>query len=281
MADNTLLITGIPRSGTTLVVKLLNEIPDLVALNEPMPVMEMAGLTESGLFRWMNLHVDRYRNQLVVNGKAETKHIDGIFTDNSFDEALNEQGLRPSKASSGLVDVTKPLTDQFTLAIKHNGAFTAHAHFLTRKYQCFAVVRNPLSVILSWQTVDIPVNFGRMPVAEAIDPELHSALNRIGNNLERQIFIINWFFDRFHRFFSSENIIRYETLVSVGGSALGMITPNAGLITTRMSSRNTSKLYKTELIDETTEKLLKTGGPFTRFYSAADIEAIYTEYIQK
>jgi hypothetical protein len=32
----TVLITGTPRSGTTLVCHLLNQLPDTVALNEPM-----------------------------------------------------------------------------------------------------------------------------------------------------------------------------------------------------------------------------------------------------
>ena len=37
------LITGTPRSGTTLVCSLLNKLPDIVALHEPMNVFDFVG----------------------------------------------------------------------------------------------------------------------------------------------------------------------------------------------------------------------------------------------
>jgi hypothetical protein len=46
MNDNNILITGTPRSGTTLPCHLLNELPDTVALHEPMKVKEFSGLTD-------------------------------------------------------------------------------------------------------------------------------------------------------------------------------------------------------------------------------------------
>lgn len=36
MNDNDIILTGVPRSGTTLACLLLSKLPDVVALNEPM-----------------------------------------------------------------------------------------------------------------------------------------------------------------------------------------------------------------------------------------------------
>ena len=43
MNGRNVILAGIPRSGTTLVVRLLNELPDAVALHEPMQVSKLPG----------------------------------------------------------------------------------------------------------------------------------------------------------------------------------------------------------------------------------------------
>jgi hypothetical protein len=272
-----ILVTGLPRSGTTLVVKLLNEIPNVVALNEPMPVSEMVGLNEAELFQWIDQYTERVRSLLIAEGKAETKHINGLFVDNTFRESLNELGLRPTHATHGLVDINRALSNQFTLAIKHNGSFTAVAHYLVQRYRCFAITRNPLALLLSWQTVDIPINYGRMPVAEAIDPDLHASLNKIKDSLDRQIYILNWFFDRFHKYFPKENILSYESLTSIGGSYLEMITPGAFSISSPLRSKNANQLYKKEFSSVVSKRLLDAGGAFTQFYDFSEIELLREE----
>ena len=40
----------------------------------------------------------------------------------------------------------------------HPAAFTAAAAALQTRYTLFAVIRHPLSVLASWQTVDLPVH---------------------------------------------------------------------------------------------------------------------------
>jgi hypothetical protein len=272
-----ILITGLPRSGTTLVVKLLNEIPNVVALNEPMPVNELVGLNEGELFQWIDQYTERARTLLIAEGRAETKHIKGLFVDNSCGPLLNEISLRLSQVSHGLVDVNKTISNQFILAIKHPGAFTALSHHLVQRYKCFAMMRNPLAILLSWQSVNMPVNYGRIPIAEAIDRDLHANLNKITDNLDRQIYILNWFFERFHKYFLKENIIKYERLISIGGSYLEMITPGADAISSPLASKNANQLYKKEFSSVASERLLNTGGAFTQFYDSAEIELLCAE----
>jgi len=272
-----ILITGLPRSGTTLVVKLLNEIPNVVALNEPMPASEMVGLNEAELYQWIDQYTERTRALLIAEGRAETKHINGLFADNSCGPLMNEKSLRLSLVTHGLVDVKKTFSNQFMLAIKHPGAFTALAHHLVQRYRCFAVMRNPLAILLSWQSVNMPINSGRVPIAEAIDLDLHAGLNKIKDNLDRQIYILNWFFERFHKYFSKENIIKYESLISIGGSYLEMITPGADAISSPLTSKNANQLYKKDFSSEASERLLNTGGAFTEFYDCAEIELLCAE----
>ena len=42
------LVTGTPRSGTTLICSLVNKLPDTVALHEPMNVWEFADCRDGG-----------------------------------------------------------------------------------------------------------------------------------------------------------------------------------------------------------------------------------------
>jgi len=44
-----ILITGLPRSGTTLTCHLLNKLPNSVALHEPLSPDTLKGLDEAGL----------------------------------------------------------------------------------------------------------------------------------------------------------------------------------------------------------------------------------------
>jgi hypothetical protein len=275
--NNPVLLTGLPRSGTTLAVKLLNDIPNVVALNEPMPVREMAGLTQSELHNWIDQYTTKAVALLLSEGKAQTKHNGGDFIDNSFNTTTDEQGLRSSQVRRGLINITKQLNSEFTLAIKHNGAFAAAAHHLVDRYRCFAIIRNPLSVLLSWQTVNIPVNRGRMPVAEAIDSSLSRSLDEISDTLGRQIYIVNWFFDRFSRYFDRDNILKYEDIISTGGGCLNKIMPEATVANNQLISRNTNEIYNKEMTNIIAEKLISNGGSLRHFYDVASIRLIQSE----
>ena len=81
-------------------------------------------------------------------------------------------------------------------------------------------MRNPLSVLASWQTVDLPVHRGRIPAGEELDRDLHRVLEREPEVLGRQLIVLDWFFGRFHAHLNHQDIIRYEDVVESGGVAL-------------------------------------------------------------
>src|SRR5437588_10395956 len=139
------LITGPPRSGTTLVCSLLNKLPDVVALHEPMNVWDFAQCRDSGAVADMiKDFCAETRKSLQENGYAISKHIAGTIPDNVATDQVNRSGTRLRKREHGRVQIDKSLSQNFTLAIKHPGAFSALLKILVNHFECFAIVRNPL-----------------------------------------------------------------------------------------------------------------------------------------
>jgi hypothetical protein len=213
----TTLITGIPRSGTTLVCSCLNTLPNCVALAEPMTpprhgdigravdeIVSFASATRSGI---------------LANGTAAAKTVDGTNTDNFFDEPAAGGEARRHVSSTSTIRIQKPLSRDFRLFIKHPALFTALAEPLARAFPLFAVVRHPLAALASWQSVSLPVSEGQMPVAEAFSPELRKNLAGIGDRLGRQVALVRWMFDCY-RCLPKQNVVPYESIVRSPSAAL-------------------------------------------------------------
>ena len=145
---------------------------------------------------------------------------------------------------------------------------------MTESFPCLVLVRNPLSVLASWQTVDLPVHRGRIPAGEELDGELHRALEREPDVLGRQLIVLDWFFGRFHAYLDPANILRYEDVVESGGRALFRRLGHAGVRRVELRSRNDSALYDENVIDALLARLLDTGGHWTRFYRREACERV-------
>ena len=147
------------------------------------------------------------------------------------------------------------------MLVKHNALFAALLPRLAVSFPLLALVRNPLSVLASWQTVDLPIHQGRIPVGERFDPELCRALDREPEPLRRQIVVLNWFFARYRAHLPPEHVIRYEELIGSGGLALFRLLGHAGAEPVTLKSRNDSALYDKAMIGTLLEALLESGGP--------------------
>ena len=137
-----------------------------------------------------------------------------------------------------------------------------------------AVVRNPLALLASWQTVDLPIHRGRIPGGEQIDRELRHALEQEAEVLRRQVVVLNWFFAKFQAHVPPQNVIRYEDLVASGGLALFRPLGHARARPVALENRNGNALYGKAAIDTLLEALLESGGMWTRFYRPADCTAV-------
>ena len=266
-------LTGVPRSGTTLCCRLLGEAVQTVALFEPMDVQRLPHQDRAAALDQVEAFFAMSRRSLVTSGRAFSNQIGGSVPDNPFGQQRDSQGRRMREAVLGEIVVDKPLGDDFTLVVKHNAAFTALLPELAQGMEAFAVVRNPLAVLASWHSVDLPVSHGRLPAGERLDVELSSLLDSLDDVLERQIAILDWFFERYATALPRERVMAYEAVIHSGGEELALAT---GLPVPRMplTGRNASKLYDSALAWHLAERLLARGGGWHAFYCDAEIEAL-------
>lgn len=217
-----ILVTGMPRSGTTLLTSLLNAQPNTIALAEPIPLDSQGGrlraVEEIGSF------MRSVRKSALSHGRVPTKHVNGRITDN-FAEPPNADGrLRQVLAQTGELHFEKPLSDEFTLVVKHPAEFTALADLLVHQFKLYALVRDPIAVLAAWQTVNMPVNRGHMPMMECFAPGLGHRLEGITHTLGRQVALIEFQLSTYSKLPPAQ-ILRYEDMIADPKKTLAALCP--------------------------------------------------------
>jgi hypothetical protein len=275
-----IVLTGLPRSGTTLACHLLNRLPNTVALLEPMEPDRFVGLlpdhgaVANAMERWFR----KARRRALKEGEVVTRHVGGEIPDNPFEASRPGKELRKWLASKGKIEVGKDLERDFFLVVKDPPMFTALLPILAQRFPTFAVVRNPLAVLASWNSVDIPARQGRVPKAESYDPELVSRITAIEGRSERQICLLDWWCERFERFLPADRIVRYEDIVASGGRALAAIVPAAQGLDEPLLGRNTNEGYDRKDVAEIGKRLLKSNGAYWRFYTRESVEELLARF---
>jgi hypothetical protein len=248
-------ITGLPRSGTTLTCSLLNRLPDAIALHEPMKV-----------------------NAFSKYGSLD-KLCDVIaqFFVQTRDAIENGNPIVAKRAQVGRVarTVKRQLQKPFTLCLKHPAAFSALLPNLTSRFRCVATIRNPLSTLGSWNRMTMmAVHDGHSPAAEKLDAGIAQPLSRLADKFDRQIFLLNWYFEQYQRWLPADHIVRYEDVVATGGKCLRVVTASAAQLNQPMKNQNRKSRYGEALMRQLGEKLLQTDGAYWAFYSKASVEAV-------
>ena len=262
------ILTGIARSGTTLACTLLNRLPDTVALHEPMSPRMLVGLPmPDGVNDRVAAFFASQRRSLLTRGEANSRVVDGRIPDNPYAATPGPNGLRASTVREGIVRFEKPLSATCRVVIKHPSCFTALLGTLVNRFPCHAIVRNPLAILLSWQTTEANWNAGRQPAAEAFDDDLRRRLDAEPDRLGRQLAMLAWSFGQYARHLRPEAVIRYEDLVATGGRALERVAPAAGALGEPLASRNANPIYGDLDVAAIGNRLLATSGPQWDFYS--------------
>jgi hypothetical protein len=275
MSRNNILITGTPRSGTTLTCHLLNKLPDTVALHEPMKVKELVALKNyEEICRAIERFCDEQRMSIHECKRAISKNVDGAVPDNPFGVDRSDTGLRQMIASKGEIVIDKELSQDFMLVIKHPAAFAAVLEGLVERFPVYAVIRNPLATLASWNSIDVNVQSGHARAAERLDPSLKAKLAAIDDDLDRQIYLLGWFHGQFRRYLPERSIIRYESVIESGGRALSVVRPEAKDLSEQLESRNKNKLYDHPSMLRIGERLLKSEGAYWESYTKESIERL-------
>lgn len=270
-----IILTGIPRSGTTLTCNLLNKLPDVVALNEP---MNMGALVKAGEQGQVLEEVERFfasqRASLQCNGIAVTRLVAGKITLNMFNNSTDETtNLRKSnKATVGEMCIKKPLSSNFLLALKHPNAFSSLLPLLVQRWTCYAIVRNPLAILLSWNSIPANVRKGHAPMAEAFDPELKAKLSSEPDEVLRQLLLIEWFFAQYYFHLPKNHILRYEDIIDSKGQYLKLITEEAAVLDEPLQSKNCNPLYSEKIKETIGPLLLKRDSCIWDYYDKSEIE---------
>ncbi len=275
-----ILLTGTGRSGTTLTCHLLNGLPDTVALFEPMKVK---GFAEASGATAIPDVIDEFcaeqRRSIHEHGVATSKQAGGVMPANPYGSKTNETGLRAKSVSKGAVAVDKPLNEDFGLVVKHISAFAAVLPDLVKRFPVFAVVRNPLPVLASWNSIDFNLRNGHIPAAERLDPELRDALAGLEDPLDRQLHIMAWFHGRFRRNLPDASILRYESIVETGGACLDVMRPSAADLREALESRNLNQIYDRDMVVRIGERLLASEGAHWESYPKESVERLLDLFV--
>ncbi|MEQ8705796.1 MAG: hypothetical protein RIC19_17850 [Phaeodactylibacter sp.] len=262
-----IILTGPPRSGTTLSCFLLNQLSNTIALHEPMNLQlfksQEQGLEETGRF------FTAMRESLLKEGKALSKVKAGAIPSNPFGKA--DHGKRASTVQKGWIHFDKPLSPDFSLIIKQNAHFTFLLEPLNLLYPVYAIIRNPVSTIASWNTIQAPVSKGNLTVLKGLRPSLYQELEQIPDLLDRQVRLLHELYLPL-RLLRKEQIISYESIIESDGAVLDSIVPNQGQIKHALESKNRNALYDDQLRGQITERLLELKGAYLNYYTEEQLK---------
>ena len=274
-SKRTILITGIPRSGTTLCCHLLNRVPNTIALHEPIPGQSLMNLSANEAVKAINDFSDYSREQALAESKVQTKQSGGKIPSNPVKESQGE--LRREHVSLDHIHVSKTLAPDFALVIKHNALFTSLLNRLTENFACYAIIRNPLATMASWQTVDLPIHDGHVPMGEHFDKDLKSKLFCLSSTIDRQICILRWFFQMFKAHLNRRQVIRYEDIIESKGHVLSVMMGKPCEFDTQLGNQNASTLYQDLDINQLLDRLVMEQDIFTEFYTIDELKALAQE----
>lgn len=208
-----LIITGIPRSGTSYVCKALDGFDNVAVVNEPAILFE--GLCY-GPQPWMVpvLHADLRAR--IDNGEAVPNKLDahgGLTEDTAVDESL--ANYRPNLRD-----------DQWVLATKNTLAYMARLDGILRvmpQARVIACVRHPLDTLASWKGTFAHLSAGdpsALPVGGLADPFLPAhlrdglqAIAALGDPAVRRAAWWCLLAEEILRWRDRIEIVRYEDLV--------------------------------------------------------------------
>jgi len=254
-----------------MVCHLLNKLPDAVALVEPMKTGRFRqNPSREAILDGIEQFAEQQRTSLLNHQIAVSKQVEGLVPDNMFGLNRGPDGLRDSIVTQGDVRFDKPLEADFQLIIKHPALFTALLPDLACRFQCYSLIRNPLSILASWHTTRMNVNNGHAPVAELYDPRLKQMLSTLQNRFDRQIFLLKWYFEQYQQHLAPDRILRYEDIIESQGAVLAAIVPSAESLNEPLENQNQSKVYDWDGISNIAERLLDSEGPYWDFYSRDD-----------
>lgn len=209
------LITGIPRSGTTLAAAIVDQFDGAFCLSEPDEHVSISLKVDTniGFVRALVHAMEESHSALARGDTVSTRRAaDGASITNYF-----EPGATHRKVVARTLCVGKAgLPPDFRLCAKHNALYTAVLPELvaSQAFEIVAIIRDPLSVIGSWRSLSLPISFGRLPAGERFWRELREITQSNEPLLHKQGLIYELFCRRYLDLRDDINVIRYADVLA-------------------------------------------------------------------
>jgi hypothetical protein len=209
------IVTGIPRSGTTLTAALIDGLPNTVCLNEPEWQTGNRFKDPSDFVKWLVGDFVKIRQNLLRGEPVQDRRAikDQAAVTNYFSRHPESGKM---KVNYKFVDLVRPgLTPDFTLAIKHNGPYLAllKAIIDMRWFTIIAIVRHPVEVLYSWRTLEVPISRGEMPNATPYWPAMAELVKMPMDLLEKQVKMYDLMCKRIYNLRQHLHLLPYEELL--------------------------------------------------------------------
>lgn len=202
------IITGLPRAGSSVVGALVDFLPDTVCLNAP---------------EWHNGFADKHNHVMPI-----CKWLIGDFywqrkqllSQTPVADYRNADASPLMDSASTLGTETKQvhftrsgLTPDFTLAMRHTLLYTAILPQLVEfgHFKIIAVIRNPIDVILSWQKQAVsPLSMNNPVSIGWLWPEAHGIAKSTTDEVDRMTQVAELYYQRYFELQDKIDIVKYE-----------------------------------------------------------------------
>jgi len=211
-----IIVTGIPRSGTTLACTLINSLSNSVCLSEPAIVDKFINIAQSPdeYIRLLEDEYDRLRGHIWQTRQIFNKHgLEGGKITNYFSRDTQGQTAVNFKVEKEKVEISD---EYFILGMKHNAHFMSILPQLARnsRFSIFAIIRDPIATILSWRSLSLPVSEGRLPAARKFWSVIRAIEDSGESILVKQVRIYEQFCLRLLEMEKFICLIQYEDIIN-------------------------------------------------------------------
>ena len=260
------IVTGLPRSGLTMVSACIDSLPDSICLNSPASHIDLAkGIKDA--VSYSKLLVDEFattRTQLlnqtpILDFRSESG---AYLAEGPYDAKSPPPNIKP-------IPFTLPgLTPDFILAAKHHGFYTSVLPELValKHFTIIAVIRDPLEIFAAWQTLPQPLLVRGNPLGIArFWPEALEIATNNKNTPACYAQLYDAYLGRYHALREYVHIVKYEDAVASPTLISKILERNAPPAISAQHIADAKRVFTSEVVDEFRDAL-RRYGVFTKLY---------------
>lgn len=213
-----LIISGIPRGGTTLTAALIDGLPNAVCLNEPQWHSRWiwgVNTTATDFAKWLVGDFAWVRHRLLT-GQTVPDRRRPDSTTAVTDYYQRKENFKADNTYQVINFRRDGLSKDFILGSKHNGLYVGALEEIVElgHFGVLVVLRHPIDAIASWRTLpNIPLYQGNMPGALRFWVEMREVVTSTQMDvLEKQVILYEMLCHRYYKLRERVKIVKYEDI---------------------------------------------------------------------